>query len=261
VTVVEREHPAPAADAESQLEAVREYIRRLRGPMPGEKANNDSGSGGEAGQDTASPSTPAAEAGMLTTHDPEAPPKPFARITPRQYLLRERRAEYRSEYWDGEIRAMAGGSPTHAAIAQNIASHLYFRVSGECRVYQSDLKVQVDHGAGYAYPDVLVLCGRPRFIDRRQDVVTNPALVFEVLSPGTEKHDRGTKANAYRRVESLAAYLLVSQQEPRVELYARAANGEWECSVFQRPEDRIRLDAICCELSLAEIYRNVFPAS
>jgi Uma2 family endonuclease len=258
--VADREPPATTPEAQSQLEALREHIRRLRGPMPGEKAKHHSGSGGEAGQDNASPSTSAVEAGMPTTDESSAPPYVYGQITPRQYLVRERQAEFRSEYWNGQIRAMAGGSPTHAAIAQNIASHLYFRVSGQCRVYQADLKVQIEHGAGYAYPDVLVLCGQPRFIDRAQDVVTNPALVFEVLSPTTERHDRGTKANAYRRVDSLAAYLLVSQQEPRVELYARAANGEWACTLFQRLDDRLRLDAICCELSLAEIYRNVFPA-
>jgi Uma2 family endonuclease len=155
---------------------------------------------------------------------------------------------------------MAGASERHVAIAQNISAHLYFRVRGGCRVYQSDLKVQMDVGMGYAYPDVMVLCGEPRFVDRVRDVVTNPTLVFEVLSPGTERHDRGTKARAYRGVESLAAYVLVSQQEPRVEVYARDAGGEWPCTVYQRLDDAVALPAVGCTLTVAEIYQNLFPA-
>lgn len=182
------------------------------------------------------------------------------RHTPRAYLVRERRAAYRSEYFDGEVTAMAGASERHAAIAQNVASHLYFRVPDGCRVYQSDLKVQVELGSGYAYPDVMVLCGEPRFIDRMRDVVTNPTLVFEVLSKGTERHDRSTKARAYRQVESLAAYVLVSQQEPRVEVYARAEDGEWPCTVYQRLDQAVALPGLDCTLTLAEIYRNLFPA-
>jgi len=215
-------------------------------------------SGGEAGEDSSS-SPSSGEPAVPNTLGTQPPSRRY-RHTPRQYLVRERRAEYRSEYFDGEIVAMAGASERHVAIAQNISAHLYFRVRGGCRVYQSDLKVQMDVGMGYAYPDVMVLCGEPRFVDRVRDVVTNPAVVFEVLSPGTERHDRGTKARAYRGVESLAAYVLVSQQEPLVEVYARDAGGEWPCTLYQRLDDAVALPAVGCTLTVAEIYQNLFPA-
>jgi Uma2 family endonuclease len=215
--------------------------------------------GGEAGEASSTSSPPSGEAAVPSTTGIR-PPSHSYRYTPRQYLLRERRAEYRSEYFDGEVVAMAGASERHVAIAQNIAAHLYFRVGGGCRVYQADLKVQIDLGSGYAYPDVMVLCGEPRFIDRVHDVVTNPTVVFEVLSPGTERHDRSTKAKAYRRLESLAAYVLVSQKEPRVEVYVRGADGQWPCTVYQQLTEAVALRALGCELTLAEIYRNLFPA-
>jgi Uma2 family endonuclease len=214
-------------------------------------------SGEEA--DAALPFSPSSdEAAVPDTTHTQPPPRPY-RYTPRQYLVRERRAEYRSEYFDGEIVARAGASERHVAIAQNISAHLYFRMRGGCRVYQSDLKVQLEVGMGYAYPDVMVLCGEPRFVDRVHDVVTNPTLVFEVLSHGTERHDRNTKAQAYRRVESLAAYVLVSQREPRVEVYVRGAGGEWPCTLYQRLDAAVELPAVGCALTVAEIYRNLFP--
>lgn len=188
------------------------------------------------------------------------PGRPYPLLTPNAYLVRERRAEYRSEYHDGEVTAMAGASERHVAIAQNVSAHLYFRLGAGCRVYQADLKVKAGDGADFVYPDVLVVCGEPRFTDRARDVVTNPAVVFEVLSPGTERHDRTVKARAYRRIESLAAYVLVSQKEPRVEVYARGEDGEWPCTLYQGIADVVRLDALGCELAVAEIYRNLFPA-
>lgn len=247
-------------DTAGQLQAVQELLRRRREEAPGGNHNGDSGRGGEAGDEEHSSSTASGEADMPTLDTPGAPPRPYGRLTPRQYLVRERAAEQRSEFFDGEIVAMAGASPRHAAIAQNIGSHLYFRLPGGCRVYQSDVKVQVGTGGEYAYPDVFVLCGEPRYLDRTHDVVTNPAVVFEVLSPGTEVRDRTVKAAAYRQVPSLAAYVLVSQKEPRVEMYARGPEGAWDCTIYQRLGDLVRLDAIGCDLSLAEIYRNVNPA-
>ncbi len=184
----------------------------------------------------------------------------YEHVSSGNYLVRERAAEERSEYFDGRIVAMAGGTPVHAAIAQNIGAHLYFRLPGGCRVYQSDVKVQAAGANACMYPDVFVLCGEPGYIDRKHDVVTNPTVVFEVLSPSTERHDRTVKAAAYRRVDSLAAYVLVSQKEPRVEVYTRGEGGEWGCAVYQRPEHEVPLPALGCALTVAEIYRNLFPA-
>ena len=244
--------PEDPGAGEAQLRAIAELLQRQRKHQGG-PGTGGSGHGAEAGDDDESPSTSATEGEMPTTRDPA--PVPYKRVTPRQYLVRERRAEYRSEYFDGDVVAMAGGTPRHARIAQNIASHLYFRLPDGCGVFQSDVKVQVAAGKGYAYPDVFVLCGAPQYLDGSRDVVTNPVAVFEVLSPGTEARDRTIKAAAYRQVPSLAAYVLVSQKEPRMEVYARGTGGAWDCTVYQQLSDRVALDAIGCELTLAEVYR------
>ncbi|HET7461282.1 MAG TPA: Uma2 family endonuclease [Longimicrobium sp.] len=183
-------------------------------------------------------------------------------VPPRQYLVRERAAlDVRSEYFDGRIITMQGGTRLHAVIAQNIGAHLYFRLPEGCSVVQSDLKVRAARANAFMYPDVMVLCGEAGYFDRRHDVVTNPSVVFEVLSRTTERHDRTTKAAAYRGIPSLRAYVLVSQVEPRVEVYAREEGGEWSCTLYQRYADAVALPWIGCELTLAEIYKSLFPAA
>lgn len=197
---------------------------------------------------------------MATTSDePTTTPEPY-RITPQAYLVRERAAEDKSEYLDGEIVAMGGAPEPHVTISANVLAHLYFRLGSGCRVYQSELRVQADVGDGFRmYPDVMVICGAPKYTDAVRDMVTNPTVVFEVLSPSTERHDRGKKARAYQQIPSLEAYVFISQKEPRVEVYSRAAGGVWPCAVYRLLEDVVRLEAIGCELTLAEIYKYVFP--
>jgi len=216
------------------------------------EANGGSGHGGEADEEQSILSTPSREGTV---------PFDYRTIRPRTYLLRERAAEERSEFFDGHLVAMSGASLAHGVIAQNIASHLYFRLGDGCSVVQSDLKVRSAKANAFMYPDVVVVCGAPGYIDRARDVVTNPTVIFEVLSPSTERHDRTTKAAAYRRVESLRAYVLVSQKEPRVEVYTRDAGGGWSCAVYQQYHDTVPLPAIGCELTLAEIYRSLIPAA
>jgi Uma2 family endonuclease len=196
------------------------------------------------------------------TGDPTTPREParYGRITPQAYLVRERAAEYRSEYFDGEIEAMAGAPEPHVQISGNIFAHLYFRLPPVCRAMQTEMKVRSEAVNATMYPDVLVACGDRRYVDRRQDVLKNPVVVFEVLSPSTERKDRTTKANAYRLIESLQAYVLVSQKDPRVEVYARSDDGSWPCTVYQGFDAVVQLEAIGCSLSLAEIYRDVLDA-
>jgi Uma2 family endonuclease len=197
------------------------------------------------------------------TDDPTTPREParYGRVTPQAYLVRERAAEYRSEYFDGEIEAMAGAPEPHVIISGNIFAHLYFRLRRTCRAMQTEMKVYSEAANTTMYPDVLVTCGEPRYVDKRKDVLTNPAVVFEVLSPSTERKDRTTKASAYRLIESLQAHVLVTQKEPRVEVYARAVDGSWPCTVCQGLDTTVNIEAIGCSLSLAEIYRDVLGAS
>jgi Uma2 family endonuclease len=195
--------------------------------------------------------------------DPKTPREParYGRVTPQAYLVRERAAEYRSEYFDGEIEAMAGAPEPHVIISGNIFGHLFSRLPPACRAMQTEMRVRSEAANTTMYPDVLVACGERRYIDQRQDVLRNPVVVFEVLSPSTERKDRTTKASAYKRIDSLQAYVLVSQKEPCVEVYARAEDGSWPCALYQGLDATVRLEAIGCSLSLAEIYRDVLDAS
>ncbi len=178
-------------------------------------------------------------------------------VTPEQYLQAERKAEYKSEYWDGEIVTMAGGSRKHSLISVNISGELRARLKeGPCQTYSSDLRVQVT-STRYLYPDVSVVCDEPKFADDEADMLTNPAVVIEVLSPSTEDKDRGIKFAFYRQIPTLSDYVMVSQEELLVEHYARQDNDHWLLAVLRGPDAVLRLSSIGCGLPLSEIYARV----
>ena len=159
-------------------------------------------------------------------------PKRF--FTPEEYLILEDRAEYKSQYVDGEIFAMAGAEPEHVEITDNLTFALRTRFRGRpCRSYASELRVRVEPGGLWTYPDVVALCGEPKF-DRTGTPATllNPQVIFEVLSPSTASFDRGDKLNRYRLLESLTDYVLVAADRMRVEHHTRQANGEAEQDRF-----------------------------
>lgn len=186
---------------------------------------------------------------------------PRERFTPAAYLVRERAAREKSEYWDGEVVAMTGAPRMHNLIATNAAAGLWHQLSGRpCEVYQADMRVRAEWANGIAYPDVVVVCGGPRFADAREDVLLNPTVIVEVLSPSTERFDRGPKAEAYRAIESLREYALVAQDRPRVELHRREADGTWTVVLLQRLEDVLTLRSVAGELPLATLYRGAHPA-
>lgn len=181
--------------------------------------------------------------------------KPY--YTPEQYLQLERQAEYKSEYYDGEIFAMAGGSPEHSLVAANVTRELGQQLLEKpCRVYNSDLRVHTSETL-YTYPDVTVVCGEPQFSDENGDTLLNPTVIVEVLSPTTEAWDRGGKFEQYRQRESLQEYVLVAQDRPHVERFTRQSNGQWLLSEVNGLESAIGLPTIGCELALALVYHNV----
>jgi Uma2 family endonuclease len=189
-----------------------------------------------------------------------AAPKPS--LTPEQYLEWERQAETKSEYYNGEVFAMAGGSPEHSRIAANVTGALWPQLSeSPCDLYNSDLRVGVGaNGQSYTYPDVTVVCGEAEFADAEKDVLLNPTVIVEVLSPGTEAWDRGGKFERYQQIAALQEYVLIAQDRPRVERYARQAAGEWLLTVTTGLDSRLSLPAIGSELKLADVYRKVtFP--
>jgi Uma2 family endonuclease len=178
------------------------------------------------------------------------------RYTPEQYLERERKAAYKSEYLHGEIFAMAGGSPRHALIMGNISGVLFAPLKGSgCKAYSSDLRLHVNRSSLYTYPDVTVVCGEPTIV--QIDNLVNPTVIFEVLSPSSEDFDRGEKFAYYRTLESLRDYVLVAQDKCRVEHYWRVPEGEWPVHVARALDESITLRSIDCALPLSEIYDGV----
>ncbi len=178
-------------------------------------------------------------------------------VSPEEYLERERRAEYKSEYFAGEIVAMVGAKRNHNLISGNVTTSLGVQLrNSPCEVYANDMKVRADQSRLYSYPDVVVVCGEPQFQDNEDDVLLNPTVVVEVLSPSTEAKDRGEKFLRYRQIASLTDYVLIAQNERRVEQFTKQSDGSWRLvEMFDAGE--VRLDSVGCTLTLADIYNKV----
>lgn len=184
--------------------------------------------------------------------------QPKTLLTPEQYLEIERRAETRSEYWQGEMFAMSGASRAHNLLALRLASTLDQQLRGKpCEVYSSDMRVHIPATGLYTYPDVVGVCGEPQLADEHFDILLNPVFLAEMLSPSTEAYDRGRKFEHYRTVESLQEYLLVAQDRMQADLYTRQPDGSWLLRGASRPEDRLELKSLGCQLSLGELYEKV----
>jgi Uma2 family endonuclease len=181
------------------------------------------------------------------------------RLTPEQYLELERAAiDVRSEYYNGRMYAMSGGTHTHAIVIGNLARRLGNALEkGPCVVTTSDMRIRVNKTGLYTYPDIVVVCDPPQYGDGRHDTVLNPALIVEVLSPSTEAYDRGFKFAQYRALESLQEYALVSQSEPRVEVFRRQPSGDWLLSEATGMEATLRFNSVNCSIAVKDIYDKV----
>jgi Uma2 family endonuclease len=174
-----------------------------------------------------------------------------------EYLAHEQASNVKHEYLDGEIYAMAGGSPEHASLAMVIGSSLVTQLEGKpCRVFSSDLRVRVGHTGLTTYPDVSVVCGALQRDEESPETVLNPKVLVEVLSDGTESYDRGEKFEHYKRIPSLVEYVLVSQKEPRIEVWHR--DGASWTREEGRAGERVSLRSIGCELVVNDLYRGIF---
>ena len=184
-------------------------------------------------------------------------------LTPEQYLEIERKAESKSEYYQGEMFAMAGARYAHIKIVANAMRDLGQQLRhGNCEPLSNDLRVRVTPTGLYTYPDVVIVCGKPQFLDDTLDTLLNPTVIIEVLSESTEVYDRTRKFEQYRTLESLSAYLMISSLRVSVERYLRQADGSWNFIAKTSLEDAIDLPSVGCRLLLAELYENVdFPAS
>jgi Uma2 family endonuclease len=179
-------------------------------------------------------------------------------MTPEQYLEIERKAEFKSEYYQGEMFAMAGARWTHNRLVANLIASLHQQLrSRPCQTLPSDMRVQVEATGTYTYPDVSVVCGEPQFLDETRDTLLNPSLIVEVLSPSTEGFDRGRKFEYYCSVESVSEYLMVSSERVRAELYTRQPDGRWLLTAVNRLEDSLDLQSVGAHLALADLYEKV----
>lgn len=175
-------------------------------------------------------------------------------LTADEYLEHERQRDAKHELVHGVEVAMAGGTPKHNAIAGNVIVALGQRLRGRCLVFPSDQRVHVETTGLFTYPDVTVVCGRPRFHPNGRDTLVNPRLVVEVLSSSTEAYDRGAKFAHYQSIAALEEYVLVTQTTKRVEHYRRLETGQWLLSVSEGDDALLVLPGLGCEIPLVEIY-------
>jgi Uma2 family endonuclease len=178
------------------------------------------------------------------------------RYTVEEYLARERVAESKSEFFDGELFAMAGGSKSHNVICFNLIRRLGNALDRKpCQGFPSDMRVVTPTGL-YTYPDASVACGPAEFQDDREDVLLNPVVLFEVLSPSTESYDRGRKFQNYQSIPSLKEYILISQDRPLVEHFTRQAEtNTWLLESYT--EGEFPLPSLGVSLTVNDLYENV----
>ena len=172
-----------------------------------------------------------------------------------EYLAFEDAADEKHEYVNGEVVAMAGGTPAHAVISMNLARVLGNQLLGRpCLVMSSDQRVNVDETGLYTYPDLTIVCGRPTYAPKSNITITNPVVLVEVLSQSTESYDRGAKFAHYRRLPSLQAYVLVGQEPRRIEVFHRTPAG-W--LLTEAEVGGIRIECLDVVLGVDEVYRGL----
>lgn len=178
--------------------------------------------------------------------------------TREEYLVLEEKAEYKSEYRQGEIVAMGGASLDHNRIVSNAHAALYNAIAAKsCEVFMSDLRLWIEKRGLYTYPDVTVICGEPKFVEGRTDTIVNPKIIIEVLSKSTENYDRGDKFHAYWTLDTFEEYVLVDQYRVHVEYFRRLDEKVWEIIVLTNMNDLLNLKSIEVDIPLGKIYRNV----
>jgi Uma2 family endonuclease len=154
--------------------------------------------------------------------------------------------------------AMSGAAEPHNLLVSSLHGQFYSQLRGrDCRTYSNDMRVRVSATGLYTYPDIVVVCGAPQFLDGRRDTLLNPTLIVEVLSPSTEAYDRGRKFEHYQSIESLQQYLLVASERVHADLFTRQSGGQWLLTSTGNVEDIVHLESIGCSIALSECYERV----
>jgi Uma2 family endonuclease len=180
---------------------------------------------------------------------------PDAPLTEEQYLAIERLAEFKSKFHDGRMSAMSCGSPNHALLSGAIIALLYRQMPAGCRVFSSDLRIKAVSAGLCTYPDCSVICGDPETFGDQKDVVLNPLLIVEVLSPSTEDYDRGKRFELYRTIASFREYLIVHQDRRHVEHYSKQEDGSWVLREYGA-DGAVLIARLGVHISLAELYAS-----
>lgn len=184
---------------------------------------------------------------------------PTQKYTLEEYLALERQSEIRYEYWAGEVFALSGGSLNHDLLAGNVYNSLFNQLAGRnCRVFTINLQIKVPAAAPYRYADGSVVCGQPETEEfNGNDLLVNPSLIWEVLSPSTEAYDRGDKFTYYKSIPSFTEYLLIAQHRLHVTHFLKQTEKEWLQQEYNDQSETITLASVNCKLPLSEIYRDV----
>lgn len=181
------------------------------------------------------------------------------RFSVEEYLYLEENSSSKNEYLDGEIFTMSGGTLEHNRLVRNVLTELDFGLRGKnCEVFPSDLRLYAKAQKLLTYPDLVVVCGEPRLLPGPKDTITDATLIVEILSTSTEDYDRSEKFRRYRSLDSFAEYLLVAQDEVRLEQHLRQRPGQWMMTEHTELEGDILLSSIDVRLKLSAIYRGVF---
>lgn len=179
-------------------------------------------------------------------------------ITTDQYFTLEEGSDVKHEYYRGVIYAMTGGTARHNLIVANMIALLHGQLRGtSCHVFPSDLRLKIESAGLYTYPDISVICGPIFYADNRQDTVTNPMVLIEILSPSTENYDRGKKFEHYRTIETLQEYIVVAQDRIHIEHHIRQDDHRWLLVDFFAADQVVQAGSIHCTLSVELVYEDI----
>lgn len=185
-------------------------------------------------------------------------PEKVRKLSEAEYLAIERAAEFKSEFYDGEMFAMAGGTMMPSLVGTNLVGEFRNLLKGRsCVPFNADLRLKIEATGLFTYPDLSVICGTPLFAHDSDDTVTNPTLLAEVLSDSTESYDRGTKFDHYKKIPTLREYLIVRQKEPCVEQFIRQPSGVWLLRQATGLEATMAIPSLEVTVALSEVYANV----
>ena len=185
--------------------------------------------------------------------------QPAARLSEEDYLALDRAAEYKSEFVEGEMYAMSGGSYRHSDLAGAINAEFRLKLKGrKCRIFNSDVRVRSAKGSSYFYPDLSIVCGEVQSYQDASDILTNPIVIVEVLSPSTSDYDHGRKFAHYKEIPTLWDYLLVHTDDILIEQFTRQPNGNWLLSEHRGMDGGLDISSVDCHLTLRSIYEDAF---